>query len=344
MTFIRYILSRLYAFVVLGRNFMYDKGLLTQWIPPIKTICVGNLAVGGTGKTPHAIWILQLLQKECEIAFLSRGYKRQTKGFQEATEQSKTTQVGDEPLLVKKRFPDIPVAVCEQRVQGIKLLRKYYPTIACVLLDDAMQHRAVKPGKTLLLTAYDRLYVKDDFLPYGRLRDSIKEAKRADWIVVTKCPQDLTDEQKKSIKQQLCLLPHQKLFFSNIKYGLPRQLKGGLQREWKTIKNVNLITGIANPHYFEDYLCQHTKVMKSLHFPDHHAFTKTDIARIEQMAIEMHEGDILITTEKDAMRLLDVEDWKEEVYSRIYYVPIETEIIQEQEVFIEIVKDYVREN
>ena len=344
MRLIAYILSQVYALVVTIRNFLYDNGIFKQWTPPVKTICVGNLAVGGTGKTPHSIYLIQSLQNECSVAFLSRGYKRRKHGYIELNTTHQSSEVGDEPLLVKRRFPHLPVAVCEKRKMGIEKLVEHYPNLHCIILDDAMQHRAVRPGKTLLLTPYDQLYVNDTYLPHGRLRDSVNAAKRADWIIVTKCPPQITSEEQQQIKNALAILPHQHLFFSSISYSLPRQLQSDQQREWNTISEACLITGIANPHHLEAYVQSHIQHLQTLRFADHHNFNSRDIHRIEQLLSTMPQDTLLLTTEKDAMRLLHMNEITDSLRSRIYYIPIEIKIINEQEIFTKILNDYVREN
>ena len=253
MMVLKYLLSVIYSFIVQCRNYLYDKGILSHWTPPVKTICVGNLTVGGTGKTPHALFLMNLLQKEAKVAFLSRGYKRKTRGFVDVNLQSTSQEVGDEPLLVKKHFENVPVAVCEKRKEGIEKLLKAYPDVECIVLDDAMQHRAISPGRTLLLTTCDRLYVHDKFLPYGRLRDAVREAKRADWIMVTKCPNDLQESEQLSIESALKPLRRQRVFFTTIRYGQPQQIWGDLKLEWSAITSVCLVAGIANPQPLEDY-------------------------------------------------------------------------------------------
>ena len=346
MRLIANILSAPYACLVVCRNWLYEKNFFAQWNPPVKTICIGNLAVGGTGKTPHSLLLLQILQDEFQVVFLSRGYKRKTKGFVEADWMSNSREVGDEPLLVKKRFPTIPVAVCEQRKEGIQQLLKRHSHTECVVLDDAMQHRAVKPGRILLLTTYDRLYTEDVYLPCGHLRDSVKEARRANWIMVTKCPEGLTEQAQKKIIERLKPLPHQRVFFSCISYGKPKQVWGENSIEWDGVPEVLLITGIAQPHHMEAYVQQRVSTMNAIHFSDHHTFTPQDLKRMENMLNKMQEGSVLLTTEKDAMRMLQTTEWSEDIRKRVYYLPIETKIIdnQEQEIFTEIIKGYVREN
>ena len=344
MKVITYILSILYALVIKIRNELYNKGCFKQWIPPLKTICVGNLAVGGTGKTPHAIFLLQSLHEEFSVAFLSRGYKRKTKGYIKLTLDNQTQQVGDEPLLVKRRFPNIPVAVCEKRKTGITTLIKQHPEIDCIVLDDAMQHRAVKPGKTLLLTTYDLLYIDDTYLPHGYLRDSITEAKRADWIMVTKCPPHLTQQEQTKIKDRLDISSHQKVFFSSVVYGTPMPMEGDHQVTWNNIHSVCLVTGIARPQYIEDHVKSHVPNLKSMHFPDHHDFTISDFHSMQQCMATMPQDTILLTTEKDAMRMINNPHLPHFLRSYIHYLPIETKLINEQDTFIKILKDYVREN
>lgn len=344
MMVLKYLLSVIYSFIVQCRNYLYDKGILSHWTPPVKTICVGNLTVGGTGKTPHALFLMNLLQKEAKVAFLSRGYKRKTRGFVDVNLQSTSQEVGDEPLLVKKHFENVPVAVCEKRKEGIEKLLKAYPDVECIVLDDAMQHRAISPGRTLLLTTCDRLYVHDKFLPYGRLRDAVREAKRADWIMVTKCPNDLQESEQLSIESALKPLRHQRVFFTTIRYGQPQQIWGDLKLEWSAITSVCLVAGIANPQPLEDYLKDKKIEFKSIHYADHHAFTKQDVQYIVRTLAAMKQDTLVLTTEKDAMRMLTLSDAFHAISKRVYYVPMEVEMINKSEEFTKIIKDYVREN
>lgn len=287
-------ISLVYALVVHVRNWMYDLGIFTSTTYQTKTICVGNLSVGGTGKTPMIELLVRSLQQNYKVAILSRGYKRKSTGYLLATKETSVEDLGDEPYQLKSKFPKIEVAVDADRRNGIALLEKVVqPNV--ILLDDAFQHRKVKPGFSILLTAYDNLYVKDWYLPTGNLRDAKSEAKRADLIVVTKCPNNLSVANRNKLKAEINPLPHQKVLFSYLSYN--PSLKGNTkQLAALKGKRVTLVTGIANPLPLLTYLKKEGIVFDHMKFDDHHFFTKKELTILK-------EKDCILTTEKDYVRL-----------------------------------------
>ena len=263
-SFVNIPLSFLFRIGVSIRHWLYDKHLLPSFAVPVPTICVGNLAVGGTGKTPMTAYIVQLLLDHgYKPAVLSRGYKRKTCGFLMADAQSTVQTIGDEALQMHRTFPNIPIAVCEHRVRGIHQLQRQVPDLDVVILDDALQHRTLRCGFTVLLTPYDRLYIDDHMLPWGRLRDIPSRALKADSIVVTKCPESMRPIDMRVIDNRL-------------------------------------LTGIAHPEYLLAHVQQIRPQAQLLAFPDHHAFTSKDIELILDRA---KPYDWVLTTEKDMQRL-----------------------------------------
>nr|WP_299341492.1 tetraacyldisaccharide 4'-kinase [Allomuricauda sp.] len=304
-------ISLIYALVVLFRNAMYDKGWFrsNQFTTP--TICIGNLSVGGTGKTPMIEYLIKLLTGH-QVAVLSRGYKRKSKGFLLANEDSKMQELGDEPFQIFKKFPNISVAVDANRTHGIQKLEELVkPKV--VLLDDAFQHRKVKPTFSIVLTAYGKLYCDDWYLPTGDLRDSKKEARRAELIIVTKCPEDLSIEQKKMITDQLNPKAHQKVLFCHFAYAPYFTRPNGEHLNWEQIsgKKTAVVTGIAFPAPFIDHLKSKNLQFEHLDFGDHHFFTEKEIENLKNF-------EYVLTTEKDYVRL-------QGKLSNLYYLEVEHE-------------------
>ncbi len=288
--------SLIYALVVYLRNFLYDTGVFQSKSYKTPILCVGNLSVGGTGKTPMIEYLIRLLDSH-KVAVLSRGYKRQSKGFLLANVNSSVLDLGDEPYQLHQKFPKTSIAVDADRRNGIAQLEtKVKPQI--ILLDDAFQHRRVKPNFSILLTAYGQLYVDDWYLPTGNLRDSKREARRANIIIVTKCPLQLSEEEQIAILRKLKPLPNQKVVFSKLEYNHVLKGEGSANLSLTAIqdKNIALVTGIASP----ELLVQHLKSLglrfEHFEFGDHHHFSDKEIERFRN-----HE--MILTTEKDYVRL-----------------------------------------
>jgi tetraacyldisaccharide 4'-kinase len=323
--------SIMYGLITRIRNFLFDKGYLKSTSFTIPIIAVGNLSVGGTGKTPQIEYLIRLLYKNYKIATLSRGYKRKSKGYFLANENATASILGDEPFQFHQKFPEIVVAVDENRTNGIQQLLSLENKPEVILLDDAFQHRKVKAGFYILLTAYNDLYANDFILPAGNLRESRKGAKRADIIIVTKCPENLSTNEQNSIKNKLKLAIHQQLYFTFIVYDdfiYSKNNKISLN-EIKTSSKL-IIAGIAKPEPFFDYLKSNDD--ECVAFPDHHDFTENDLVEITKKA----KGKIIITTEKDYVRLQE----KLKV-DTLFYLPIKSSFIDNKEDFNKKIIDYV---
>ncbi|MBR3453975.1 MAG: tetraacyldisaccharide 4'-kinase [Bacteroidaceae bacterium] len=346
-------LSWIYGLVVGIRNMMFDCGLLRSESFDIPVISVGNLTVGGTGKTPHSEYLVKLLQGKFQIGLLSRGYKRKTHGFLLANADTTMPEIGDEPFQMKKKFPDIHLAVDKNRRRGIHRLAddpNIKPTTDVIILDDAYQHRYVTPGISILLMDYHRLICFDALLPAGRLREHQFNKRRADIVIVTKCPKSITPMEKRGISRSLELYPWQKLFFSTFQYGQlynlfdPSLPRIPLEQLKDTRPSVLLLTGIGSPEQMEYDLRQFT-TFKSLKFSDHHNFKKKDIRLIENAFGDLSsENRLIITTEKDATRLMHCEGFSEEVRKSLYVLPAEVVIMNDEEYFNETIIGYVRKN
>ncbi len=337
-------LAWLYAAAMALRNRLFDLGVLRQTAFHLPVISVGNLAVGGTGKTPHTEYLLRLLLAEGKAcAMLSRGYGRRTKGFQEVETHSTAAAVGDEPLQVKRSLPEVRVCVCEKRPEGIRRILSTGRQPDAILLDDAYQHRYVRPSLSILLTDYARPYSADHVLPAGRLRESRSGAKRADIILVTKCPDRLSAEARQSLGSRLKPLPRQHVFFTRMKYAALRPAfpdAAGL--EVGPDSRVLLLTGIANPSGLVARLSERHAQVESISFADHHRFTSADIDRVARRA---ERFDAVVTTEKDAARLGGM-NLPATLRRRLLVQPIEVEFLlpEEKEKFNLIITSHVAEN
>ena len=296
--------SLIYGLIIYIRNWLFDRNLLRASVFNLPIICIGNLAVGGTGKSPMVEFLSGKLQGSFRLAVLSRGYKRKTRGYALATKESTALEIGDEPMQFFKKFPDLTVAVGEERVVAIPQLLHDKPDTQLILLDDAFQHRWVKAGFNILLTDYNNLFTRDWFLPTGDLRDLPKSARRADIIVVTKCAPDISLAEKSQLIREIKPRSHQQVFFTAISYGVPYQV---ITREpWIHNKEaeVLLVTGIANPGALKKHLEENFNGYDELAFNDHHIFTIDDLNYILKKFNQIESpGKILLTTEKDAVRL-----------------------------------------
>lgn len=298
-------ISFIYSIVLFLRHKLFDWGILKSKSYNIPNICVGNLNLGGTGKTPHIEYLARLLSDNYKIAVLSRGYGRKTKGFLIADSSHSHEDIGDEPLQYFKKFNKITIAVDEDRCNGIEKLLHREETPQIILLDDAYQHRKIKPGLNVLLTDYYNLYSNDNLVPSGNLRDIKKAAKRAEIIVVTKSPEVLTPYYERDVENSLKLLPHQKLFYSYIEYqDFQPFSKCSYNINIKDTKTVLLLCGIANTYSLENHIKRKYNTISFMKFDDHHDFTEKDIDRIiERYNHMIGRNKVIITTEKDAMRL-----------------------------------------
>ena len=300
-------ISLLYSFVLFLRHKLYDWKILKSKSYNIPNICVGNLNLGGTGKTPHIEYLIRLLSDKYDIAVLSRGYGRKTQGYLLANDTHTHNDIGDEPLQYFTKFNNIKVAVDESRCEGMdRLLQENNPP-QVVLLDDAYQHRKIKPGLNILLTDYYSLYSDDHLVPAGNLRDIKKAAQRAEIIVVTKSPNVITPYYRRDVENKLKPLPHQKVFYSYIEY-LDFQPLSKISHEMdiKEAKTVLLLCGIANTYSLEDHIKRKYNTISKIKFNDHHNFTEKDIDMIiDKYNSTIGKNKVIVTTEKDAMRLIN---------------------------------------
>lgn len=351
MEFLRFILypfSILYGLLAAFRNFLFDLGILPSQSFQLPVISIGNLSMGGTGKSPMVMYLINLLKKEYKVASLSRGYGRSSNGFYLADDEASSRTLGDEPMQIHRRFPDVPVAADANRRRGIKRLMTKFPDLRAVILDDAFQHRYVMPGVSILLTSYDKLYINDYVVPTGSLREFKSGSKRADIIIVTKAPILLSPIDRRLISQKLNPKPYQQVFFSYINY---RPIAPVFDPNLESVKlnnklEVVLVTGIAKSDNLFYHVKDRVKNVVHLKFPDHHNFGMNDIAKIKSAFGKIHvEKKIILTTEKDAMRM-NYPVIKEELGNLpLFYIPIRIEMHErDKEIFCERIIDYVRRN
>ncbi|MBY0478434.1 MAG: tetraacyldisaccharide 4'-kinase [Chitinophagaceae bacterium] len=321
----------LYGGAVWLRNRMYDKEILKSTTVNLPIICVGNLSVGGTGKSPMVEYLLRLLTPSFQPATLSRGYKRKTKGYALANDHSSALEIGDEPMQFHLKFPAVAVAVGEERIEAIPQLLHDRPDTDVIILDDGFQHRAIKAGLNILLTDYNNLFTRDFFLPTGDLRDERNSYKRAEVIIVTKCIPDLSDKERSEIIAEIKPLPHQQIYFSTIAYGTPYHILNP-QQEFKLHKNLEilLVTGIANIDPLKQHIHDNSYTYEKITFGDHHIFSIDDLKEINKRFSKLdHEEKIIITTEKDAVRLVKFKEDLEN--SPLFVLPIRHRILFNEE-------------
>ena len=341
-------LSWVYGLAVRTRNMLFDMGVLKHHSFAVPIISVGNITVGGTGKTPHVEYLLKLLQEHGKVAVLSRGYRRKTSGFVLAGDDDTARTIGDEPYQIKQKFPQATVAVDKDRVRGIKRLLEMAPDMDVILLDDAFQHRYVKPGINILLVDYHRLIIYDKLLPAGRLREPLNGKDRADVVIVTKCPKELKPMEFRVLTKALELYPYQSLYFTTFEYDDMQNISDGRRESLDSITHeeyVMLLTGIASPRQLTEDLTPKIKNLTSLSFPDHHDFSKKDIRRINQAFDALPRPRRIITTEKDAARLAKAEGLSDDVLKNTYVLPVHVCFMLRQETtFNENILGYVRKN
>lgn len=316
----------LYGFVVAIRNWLYNKNIFKSSSFGLPLICVGNLSVGGTGKSPMVEYLVLHLKNKFKVATLSRGYKRKTRGYTLAGAASTALEIGDEPMLFHQHFPDVPVAVGEERVVAIGQLLHDKPETQAIILDDAFQHRAINAGLNILLTDCGNVFTRDFFLPTGDLRDQRSSYKRADIIVVTKCPYNLSIVEKQQLIYEIEPLSHQHIFFATIAYGSLYHITTKAFKFIDDQTEVLLVTGIANPLPLKKYLEERIHTYHMMHYSDHHIFTIDDWKDIQSKFNDLQSPKkIMVTTEKDAMRLLKFE--QELSALPFYVVPIQHQFL-----------------
>lgn len=329
-------LSRLYGMGVALRNMLFDRGLLPQRSFDIPVVTVGNIAVGGTGKTPHTEYIVDNLKDEFRIGILSRGYRRRTRGFVLASRHSHPDDIGDEPYQIYRRYGGkVMVAVCENRVKGIEQMRAIDPRLDMIVLDDAFQHRYVKPAVSIVLSEYTRPPFNDSLLPYGRLREPMRALNRADAVVVTKCPDSAQPIDFRMMREHLNLFPYQKLIFSRYNYLSLRPVFPDVASSVPDLSDygqrdvVVSLTGVANPRPFLRHLRRRGIKVKVLRFDDHHRFTAADMQLLQRKfaSLAANPRAMIVTTEKDAVRLASCPYFPPELRARTFYLPIAVEVL-----------------
>jgi tetraacyldisaccharide 4'-kinase len=349
---ITYPLSLLYGFIISIRNILFDLKILKSTEFRIPVISVGNITVGGTGKTPHVEYLIRLLKNEFTIAVLSRGYKRKTRDFIMAGTTSCSSQIGDEPKQLKQKFPDVHVAVDRKRVHGIYTLQEKVKDLKAVLLDDAYQHRYVNPGLSILLVDYTQPVYCDYLLPYGNLRESRYEIRRADIIIVTKSPENLKPIEKKILAKELKILPYQFLYFTAYDYKNPEPVFPDNKKrpDFNTINKVGpsilLVTGIARSAPLVNFLKSYSKSIYEMKFPDHYSWTSEDLSKIKERFKRLKaKAKFIFTTEKDAVRFREIDTAAEELKMSMYFVPIEVRFLYDgTKKFNDYIIKYVRKN
>ena len=339
-------LSWLYGFIVSLRNELFNLGILKERTFKIPIISVGNITVGGSGKTPHVEYLIRLLHNDVKVGVLSRGYKRKSHGYILANDSSTMRDLGDEPFQMKQKFPNIYVAVDKNRCNGIEHLTQDQKSsdVDVILLDDAFQHRYVKPGLNILLVDYHRLIIYDRLLPAGRLREHLSGKQRADIVIITKCPKDLKPMEFRILTKAMDLFPYQKLFFSTIDYDVPYALFSDATTSLSK-QNILLLTGIASPEQMENDMKNKCRSVTSLAFDDHHLFTLKDAQRINDAFAALPSPKIILTTEKDSTRLYHLEGLSTEARDALFVLPIKIKFLLNQgEYFNNKIINYVRKN
>lgn len=346
------------------RHLLYDKGIKKVYCPSVPSICIGNITVGGTGKTPHTEMIIRTLMEQSEwadknIAVLSRGYKRKSKGFQQVPATGRALDYGDEPLQIKQKFPMVTVAVDKSRKEGCafltdpesvktskkgrKCIHKDFPKSDIIILDDAFQHRAVKASVNIVLVDYSRPIFKDSLMPLGRLRDLPSRIKAADIVIVSKCPNYMEEEDKERWTRKLGLREHQHLFFTTISYDTPEAIFSEGDARYLYAKNLILFSGIANDKPLARQLTSNYKIVKHFKFADHHKFSKSDIHSIRN-AGDNFPTSVIMTTEKDCQRVRDSKAVPESLKTRLFYAPIKSSFMceEDKERFTSVLLSYLK--
>lgn len=332
----------LYWLAIAIRNWLYNKNIIESTSFGLPLICVGNLSVGGTGKSPMVEYLVSNLKTAYKVATLSRGYKRKTKGYALADEKTTALEIGDEPMQFHLKFPDVPVAVGEERIVAIPQLLHDKPEIQIIILDDAFQHRAIKAGLNILLTDYNNLFTRDFYLPTGDLRDLKSSYKRAEIIIVTKCKKDLGETEKQKLIKEINPLPGQHIFFTAIDYSRPYHIITKEEKGLNGSVEILLVTGIANPRPLKKLLEEHSNTYQMLQYADHHIFTIDDLKDIKESFEKINAKEkVILTTEKDAVRLLK---FCEEIKNMPFYVvPVKHLFLFSQGAeFDQLITDFIR--
>ncbi len=352
LSFLLLPLSILYGIIIFIRNKFFDWGILPSRSFHIPLISVGNITVGGTGKTPHVEYLAELLRSEFNLAVLSRGYKRKSRGFRLAGKETTAREIGDEPRQIKKKHPDLTVAVDGNRTRGIEKLRHQIEGLDLILMDDAFQHRKVQVNLAILLIDYNKPISKDFMLPLGNLREQAFEKRRANIIIITKAPADLQPIQRRIFLDRLKPYPYQSVFFTTLEYDQPR----AVFPEWtenptgnpiNTNTQVLLTSAIADARPLHNYIKNHlSQKITPLKFTDHHNFKSSDLKKIKHRFQRMENQEkVILTTEKDAVRFAEMQDIPEEIKKNMYYIPIRVKFLNDRTSdFNKQIIEYVRKN
>jgi tetraacyldisaccharide 4'-kinase len=342
MRYLLFPLAFIYGSITATRNLLFDYGIFKSQTHNIPIICIGNLSVGGTGKTPHTQYIINLLKNDYKVAILSRGYGRKTSTLQVVESTSTAQEVGDEPLQLKQNNPNCLVVVEKNRNKGVKQILKDFPETQVILLDDGYQHRWIKVGFNILITPYSSPYYKDSLMPVGNLRESKKGAERANAIIFSKTPNNSNPTLKKGMLERIHLFAHQKAYFSHINYCTWKCISTNKELTSDEHQSITLVSGIANPKPLVDYLQNAGHKVKHLKFADHHNYTPNDIANIlSKYNKDSSAKKLILTTEKDATKL---RAFKEDFgTANVYYLPIEIDF-EENEKFEKQILNYVAKN
>jgi tetraacyldisaccharide 4'-kinase len=334
-------LNPLYRLVVGIRNLFFDHGILPSVSFRIPVIVIGNITAGGTGKTPHVEYLVGLLKNDFRIAVLSRGYKRKTRDFRMAAPKSSVTELGDEPMQIKSKFPDVSVAVDRNRVNGVNRLISEFRKLEVIILDDAFQHRYIKPGLSILLVDHGRPVFNDVLLPAGNLREPWRNATRANIVIVTKCPDHMSPNERAVFTGNLRLSPKQAVYFTRFEYGLPIEVFPGKRKHPATLTfkqlrksgaGILLVTGIANPRPLREFLDKNLTIAEEVIFPDHHTFTYKNIHDIKaRLRNFTTENNYILVTEKDAIRLRELEIADRSLLQAFYYIPVAVKFLAKGE-------------
>ena len=342
MHLLLFLLSIIYGTFASIRNNLFNYGIFKSTTHKIPIICIGNLSLGGSGKTPHTNHIAQILSKQYNVAILSRGYNRRSTGFNYVETSSTATNIGDEPLQLKQNNLKCIVAVNNNRNKGVTKILTDYPKTDVILLDDGFQHRWINAGLNIIITPFQKPYTKDKLLPLGKLRENISAAQRADVILVSKTPINTNPTKKKEMLESLHLKVHQKGYFSSIHYKKYKCINTGEILKNKEEYSITLVSGIANPNLLVNHLKKHTNNVNLLRFNDHHNYSQKDINHIlNEYNKDKSSKKLILTTEKDATKLREFS--KEFKDINLYYIPIDI-TVNEQEEFEKIILNYVEDN
>ena len=333
--------SLLYGFAIIVRNWLYNKKVLRSAKFNLPIICVGNLALGGTGKSPMVEYLIELLHNKFRIATVSRGYKRKTKGYALANENSTALEIGDEPMQFFTKFPQIAVAVGEERMVAVPQLLHDKPDTQVIILDDAFQHRAIKAGLNILLTECNNLFTQDFFFPTGDLRDQKISAKRAEIIIVTKCAASLNENEKEEINKQLSEYKVEHIFFTTTKYQTPYHIITKNKKPLLLKDEILLVYGIANPQPLKDYISENSAAYEEISYSDHHIFSIDDLKDINKKFEKIKSANkFILTTEKDAVRLMKFKKQLGDL--PLYVLPVKHKFLfNEEPLFNTLIIDFI---